>query len=447
MKTRPTALFTVALLTVATTSFGADWPGWRGPNRDARSTETGLLATWPAEGPPKLWSASGFGTGFSSVAVAGGMVFTLGDLADGQYLIAAREQGGAIAWKVRLGPIWEDDFPGSRSTPTVGGGRVFALGTEGDLVAADVATGKELWRRNILRDFGGVVMSVSQDAQSYSWKVSESPLLDGERLIVTPGSKDAMLVALEVATGKEVWRTKIDRDLGPLGADGTAYSSAVVSNAGGVRQIVQLVGRGLVGVEATTGKLLWHYNKVANNVANIPTPLVHGDVVFTSTGYQTGAALLEISSNADGRIEARERYFLPAATFQNHHGNMVLHDGYVYAGTGHNRGYPIALELGTGKVAWGPASNKGTGSAAVVWAENRLYMRYQNGIMVLVETTPAGYQEAGSFTIPNVVRQSWSHPVIAGGVLYLREQDALHAYDLRQPAAPAVSKVGSPTAR
>jgi outer membrane protein assembly factor BamB len=318
----------------------------------------------------------------------------------------------------------------------VGDGRVFGLGTEGDLVAVAIATGKELWRRNILRDFGGEVMAVADEGKSYSWKVSESPLLDGDRLIVTPGSKDALLVALEVATGKEIWRTKVDRDLGPLGDDGTAYSSAVASNAAGVRQIVQLVGRGLVGVDAASGKLLWHYNKVANNVANIPTPLVVGDLVFASTGYQTGAALLEIGTSPEGRIEARERYFLPAATFQNHHGNMVVHDGHIYAGTGHNRGYPIALELGTGKVAWGPASNSGTGSAAVVWAENRLYMRYQNGVMVLVETTPAGYREAGSFTIPNVVRQSWSHPVIAGGVLYLREQDTLHAYDLRRPAAP-----------
>jgi outer membrane protein assembly factor BamB len=239
------------------------------------------------------------------------------------------------------------------------------------------------------------------------------------------------MVALDARTGKEIWRTRVEGDLGEKGDDGTAYSSAVVSNAGGVRQYVQLVGRGAVGVEAATGRLLWSYNRIANRTANISTPIVSGDLVFVSTGYETGAALIELSKAQPSGIAAKERYFLPSQVFQNHHGNMVLEDGVVYAGHGHNRGFPIAIELATGKVLWGPVRNAGQGSAAVAFAEKRLYMRYDKGLMLLVETSPEGYRERGSFQIPDVERPSWSHPVIANGRLLLREQDRIHAYDLR----------------
>lgn len=432
------ATFGFALLVSTLPSFAADWPQWRGSNRDGRSAETGLLATWPAGGPPKAWSAAGFGTGFSSLAVSGQKIYTLGDLADGQYLIAAHEKDGKIAWKLKVGAIWDDEFPGPRSTPTVSGGRVFAMGTDSDLVAVDATTGKELWRRNLVKEFGGTQMKAQG---SYTWKWAESPLVDGERVIVTPGAADAFLVALEVATGKEVWRTKVDRALGSKGDDGAGYSAAVVSEAGGVRQIVQLVGRGVVGVDAGNGKLLWSYNPVANNVANIPTPLVSGNQIFVSTGYGTGAARLDLAKTGTG-VTATEAYFLPAATFQNHHGNMILDQGTVYAGHGHNRGYPVALELATGKLRWGPAENKGNGSAAVAFADGKLYFRYQNGLMVLIEATPEAYRELGSFTIPEVKRQSWAHPVIANGRLLLREQDAIHVYDLRGSTAAKPAAAG-----
>lgn len=421
------------LIVVGTTQLmAADWPQWRGPARDGKSAETGLLAEWPKDGPPLLWSSPGFGVGFSSLAVVGGRLYTLGDLADGQYLISASAGNGTFSWKVRVGPVWEDEFPGPRSTPTVADGRVFALGTEGDLVAVDARSGKELWRRNLARDFSGRLMEAGSGAETWTWKFSESPLVDQGRVIVTPGSADALMVALDVATGAEVWRTKAAPGaLGDKGREGTAYSSAVVSEAGGVRQYVQLVGRGAVGVDAATGALLWHSGSVANEVANIPTPLVSGDQVFVATGYGTGAALLDLAKKPGGGISATQRYFLDGKTFQNHHGNMVLVDGVVYAGTGHNRGYPMALALADGSIKWGPISNAGNGSAAVAWADGRLYMRYQNGLMVLVETTPTEYREKGSFLIPDVKRQSWSHPVIANGRLYLREQDQIHAYDLR----------------
>ena len=403
---------------------GPEWPGWRGPDRDASSRETGLATQWPASGPPLLWKASGMGTGFSSLAVVDGRIYTLGDRDGAQFLLAFDANGGAPLWKTRMGPVWSDEHGGPRGTPTVAGGLVFAVGTEGDLVAVEAATGKEVWRRSLPRDFGGRVMS--------GWKWSESPLVDGERVVVTPGAAGAGLVALEKATGKEAWRAAIP-ELGPAGKDGAGYSSVVVSKATGVKQYVQLVGRGLVGVRASDGQFLWGYNRVANRVANISTPIVRANWAFASTGYQTGSALVELQKSKAAAIEAREIYFLTARTFQNHHGGMVLVGNHVYGGHGQSRGFPTCIEFTTGKVAWGgDIRNAGTGSAAVAYADGHLYFRYQNGVVMLIQATPEGYREKGTFTIPDVVKPSWSHPVILGGRLYLREQDTLYVYDVRK---------------
>jgi outer membrane protein assembly factor BamB len=239
---------------------------------------------------------------------------------------------------------------------------------------------------------------------------------------------NAAMVALNKKTGEEIWRAKIPK-LGDLGADGAAYASAVISNAGGIKQYVQLLGRGVVGVEAETGRYLWGYNRVANDVANIPTPIIHEDYVFTSTGYNTGSALLKLSKDGDG-IKAEEVYFLEGNELQNHHGGMILHGGHIYTGTAHNKGFPICVEMKTGKIVWGPVRNDGKGSAAVSFADGHLYFRYQNGLMVLVEATPEEYRQKGQFMIPDVKQFSWAHPVISDGKLYLREQDNLFCYNI-----------------
>jgi hypothetical protein len=346
----------------------------------------------------------------------------MGDSGAAQHVFALSTAGGSFAWKAKVGPAWNDEYGGPRGTPTVDGELVYAIGSEGDLVCLEAATGKERWRKSLARDFGGFMMS--------SWKFSESPLVDGDRLIVTPGARDAALVALDKKTGQTIWKAAIP-DLGSRGKDGAAYSSVVVSNGGGVRQYVQLLGRGLVGIRASDGKFLWGYNNVANTTANISTPVVRGNLVFASTGYQTGAALLELQASGGG-VNAKELYFLPPNTFQNHHGGLVLVKDHVYAGHGHNKGFPICLDLATGKVVWGgDIRNAGSGSAAVMYADGRLYFRYQNGVVLLVEASPAGYRERGSFTIPDVRNPSWPHLAIADGRLYVREQDALYAYDLR----------------
>src|SRR4030095_4507559 len=223
----------------------ADWPGWRGAQRDAVSPDTALLKSWKPGGPPLAWQAKGLGTGYSSVAVVGGRIYTLGDKDGAQYVIALDGASGAQVWTAKLGAPWVDEMGGPRGTPTVDGDRVYAVGTEGDVVCVEAATGKERWRRNREKDFGGQMMS--------QWKFAESPLVDGDRLIVTPGTRAALLVALDKQTGKEVWRTA-GSDLGPNGKDGAGYASVVVSQGAGVKQYVQLLGRGLVGVRASDGK-------------------------------------------------------------------------------------------------------------------------------------------------------------------------------------------------
>ena len=421
------ASFSLVFAAPDSKSSSADWPQWRGPARDGISKETGLLNQWPQAGPPLAWKAAGLGSGLSSLAIVDGKIYTMGDKDGAQHVIALSGKDGKVLWSTKVGAPWEDQFAGPRGTPAVDGGRVYAMGTEGDLVSLDAATGKEIWRKHMERDLGGRVMSI--------WKWSESPLVDGDRLIVTPGLSDSLMVALDKKTGKEIWRTKTTENLGTNGKDGAGYSSVVISSGGGVKQYVQLVGRGLIGVRASDGKLLWSYNKVANSTANISTPVVQGDYVFSSTGYQTGSALLKLAKAGDG-VTAQEVYFLPAKSFQNHHGGFVLIGDHIYGGHGHNKGFPVCVEMATGKVVWGGDGSDvqapGTGSAAVTAADGHLYFRYQNGKMALIEATPQGYKQKGLFDIPNVNGPSWSHPVVLGGKLYLREQDNLYVYDVKK---------------
>ena len=412
-------------------AMAADWPQWRGPARDGKSAETGLLQEWPEGGPTLAWKVSGLGTGYSSLAVTGGRIYTMGDLADGQTVMAFEEDGGKMVWKTRVGSTHDDARRGgSRSTPTPDGDRLYVITTEGELVCLATANGEERWRRSLPEDFGGYLMKAMG---SYQWRFSESPLVDGDRVVVTPGHIEALMVALNKETGEEIWRTQ-GRGLGPIGADGAGYSSAVISEAAGTRQYVQLVGRGLIGVEAETGRLLWGYNRVAGAIANIATPLVFGDYVFGSVGYGTGSALLKIRKDEEG-FHAEEVYFLEPDVMQNHHGGLILHRGTVYTGTGHNKGFPLAVDFMTGRVAWGPERTAGADSAAVAYADGRLYFRYRDGRMILIEATPEEYRERGTFMIPEVEKQSWTQPVLAGGMLLLREQDNLYAYDVRAKGA------------
>lgn len=414
-------LITIITGTLGTALPASDWPDWRGPKRDGLSSEKDLNFDWDKSGPPLLWRTEGCGRGYSSVAVAKGRIFTLGRIEeeDAECLIAFNEADGAFLWKTPFGKSGH-----SNGTPVVDGDFVYAIGRDGQLVCCRAGTGEIVWSKDFKNDFGGKMMS--------GWGYSETPLIDGDRLVCTPGGQEAMIVALEKASGELIWKSPVPDDLGDRGEDGAGYASIVVSHAADVKQYVQLTGRGLLGFRAGDGKLLWSYNKIANGTANIPTPIVSGDTVFASTGYGTGAALLRLAKDGEG-VKAEEVYFLDANRLQNHHGGMLLIDGYVYCGHGHNNGFPICVKMDTGEVIWG-GKQRGAGSesAAVTYADGRLIFRYQNGVVGVVEATPEGYRLETSFKPVYQEDNSWAHPVVANGKLYLREQDVLMCYDLRK---------------
>lgn len=418
---------TVILLAIlSTTVRGQDWPRFRGPDGDGKSTETSLLNQWPEDGPSLMWTANDLGKGYSSVAIAGDRIYTIGDIGDSQYAFALEKENGEPVWRSKIGPANEADFTGSRSTPTFDDGRIYCLTTKAVLVCLDAGSGDVVWQHNLVEEYDATIMLAKGQ---WEWQFSESPLVDGDAVVVTPGSSEAMMVAFDKTSGDELWKCQVN-DLGDKGCDGAGYSSAVSCSLCGVQQYVQLTGRGVIGVDAKSGKLLWNYNAIANDVANIPTPVIHDDYVFTSTGYQTGAALLQLTKDSGDKFDVEEVYFLPPTEFQNHHGGFVLQDGHIYAGHGHNKGLPICLEMMSGEIVWGPKRNEGKSSACCCFADGHLYYRYQNGLMVLVQATPEGYQEQGSFMIPDVRAESWSHPAISEGRLYLKEQDKLYCYDI-----------------
>ncbi len=389
----------------------AYWPQFRGPDRTGLSKDTGLLTEWPKDGPPLVWKAPGIGVGFSSVSLAGGKIFTMGDLSDSSHVFALDQQTGKILWSAKVGKPG-GNYAGTRCTPTVDGELLYAIGQFGDLVCLETATGKERWRKNFPKDFGG---------RSGGWNYTESPLVDGDKLVCTPGGKQATMVALDKRTGEPVWKC------GVPGGDTAGYSSMVVAEIGGVRQYVQLMAGGVYGIAAADGRFLWKYDRFAGNTANVPTPIVRGDLVFCSAGYGKGGALLKIIPNGD-KFEAKELYH--KTELGNRHGGVLLVGEHVYGDRDHN-GFPFCAEFATGKVTWPKRDRtKGSGNAALTFADGHLYVRYNNGYVALVEANPQGYAEKGTFKIPNSDTNSWAHPVVAGGRLYLREKDVLWCYDV-----------------
>jgi len=395
------------------------WSQWRGPNREGISYESGLLTSWPESGPPVAWQSSGLGGGYSSVAIADGRIITLGKFGGETRMVAVSLADGSKLWDA---PVGGGDAP--NCTPTIDGDLVYGLSHGGDLVCVETATGKEVWRKSFPGDFAGKMMSV--------WGYSESPLVDGERLIVTPGANDAALAALDKRTGQLIWKSALPPNPGQAGNDGAAYSSIVISQAAGVKQYVQLVGRGVIGVEAETGRFLWGYNRVANSTANVPTPIVSGDFVFCSSGYDDGGSALLRLVGARGQVVMQEVWYKTNRELQNHHGGMILVGDHVYMGHGHNNGFPVCFDLKTGRDVWRPGRGPGSGSAAVVCADGHLYFRYESGKMALIEATPTQYSLKGSFDIAINNGKSWSHPVVFDGRLYLRDQDEMICYDIRQ---------------
>jgi outer membrane protein assembly factor BamB len=442
MKVRVTVAAGV-LMVVACSSMAADWPQWRGPNRDGKSADTGLLKQWPQDGPQLAWRVDKLGGGYSAPAIAAGRIFGMSNRGDKEVVWALSEKDGSEIWITPLGPAFQQQASqgkeGPACTPTVDGERLYVEGLAGTVACLQVKDGKIVWQRSLTEDFGG---------RRPMWSYRESPLVDGDKVIVTPGGADAIMVALNKMNGETVWKARMPDSPagnsgapggfgggrgGPGGGAGAAYVSPIVVDFDGQRQYVQLTARALVGVAASDGKFLWRYDKPANRMGiNCSTPLFHDGMVFASSAYGAGGGLVKLSKDADGVIKAEEVY--ATTDMQNHHGGVILLDGYLYGATGGNEGGALAcLDFKTGKVLWDQRETVGRrAKGSLALADGLLYYRMEDGTIVLIEPNPKQYTERSRFQQPDRSElPAWPHPVIANGKLYVRDQDLLLCYAIK----------------
>ncbi len=379
----------------------ADWPQWRGPNRDGISSETGLLTEWPSRGPKAVWRISGLGEGYSSFSIVNGRMYTQGQRGKQEFVLALDVKTGNKLWETPTSRNFENDRgSGPRGTPTFDNGKLYAMTGEGTVVCLDAASGKILWQVDSVRKFGGSVPH---------WGYSESPLIDGDRVIVMPGGRGASLVSLDKRTGEVQWKT---------GDDFAGYSSAILADVNGTKQVIALSGRSAFGVQESTGELLWHYNRVSNNVANIATPIYQDGAVFLSSAYDTGCALLKLNPKG-----MQEVYF--NRDMMNHYSSSVLVDGVLY---GYSNALLVAMDFKTGKQLW---KNRSVGKGSVTCADKHLYALGEDGTVGLIEASPAAYKEISRFEYQKGSLPSWSPLVISDGRMYLRDQDNLTSYDIK----------------
>jgi outer membrane protein assembly factor BamB len=433
------------LLAGAAAAFADDWPQWRGPDRTDVSKETGLLKEWPKGGPKLLWKYDKAGLGFSGFAVVGDVLYTMGARDEEEYAIAIDVKQGKQLWATKIGPIftfknnvWGD---GPRATPTVDGDYVYCLGGQGELVCLKRGTGEMVWRKSFIKDFHGQIMVYSVDVTGPGgWGFCESPLIDGDQLIACPGGPDGWMIALDKLTGAVKWRTKDLRDE-------ATDSSVVVATIGGVRQYINSTfkdsneGGGIAGVDAKSGKVLWHFPiKKYGIYAVCPTPVVKDNLVYATAGYAAGCNLLRINKDAGGKFTAEDIYANKSRLLmQNDHGGVVFIDGHIY-GYGDGRGW-VCQELKTGKEVWSER-NVLDGKGSLTYAEGNLYLLSDEGEAVLIQAVTEGWLEKGRFKLPELsaTRQTrpthssikvWTHPVVANGRLYLRDQEFIYCYAVK----------------
>ncbi len=400
----------------------SDWPQWRGPQRNGISTESGLLQQWSAEGPKLLWQVNDIGDGFSTPAVVGTRIYLMSNRGlENEFVQALSTQDGKPIWTTRVGNVGNPDqnppYPKARSTPTVDGDFIYALGSDGDLACLETGSGKIQWQKSLRKEFGG---------QPHEWAYAESPLVDGDVLVVTPGGAQATLVALNKKTGAVIWKSAVP------GGDPAGYASAIVVQGGGRKQYVQFLSKGIVGVDAKTGEFLWRYKEVVKGPAQAFTPVARDGYVYGGA-LSVGGGLVRLKPEGNG-VAAEQVYF--ARGLPNGFGGAVLVGDYLY-GTEMAGAELVAVEFTTGKVMWKAES---IGRASVAYADGLLYIRGWNGDVALVEATPEGYREKGRFTSPAQPKHkqagqysdtAYTYPVIANGRLYIRDLGTLWAYDIK----------------
>ena len=376
----------------------------RDRNRDGICRETGLLKEWPEGGPPLAWKTTGLGEGFSTVAVVGNVLYTQGHKDGKQWVMALDvSKEGKLIWQSDFGPVSYDGngHPGSRSTPTIDGNRLYTTGIAGEVVCMDIKDGRIIWQKDMVKDFGGVTPK---------WGYAESVLVDGPWVVCTPGGEKNTIVALDKTNGNQVWGAAV--------GDPAGYASVIKATIDSVKQYINLTAKGVIAVRAKDGKFLWRYDAPASKVSNISTCIASGNSVFAASGYNMGGGRADMKRTGD-EFEAKEVFF--TKKMQNHHGGLILHDGMIY---GCNNPKDLTcLDFNTGDIKW---SDKSSGKCSLLYADGMLYCRDENGPISLVEATPEGFKLKGRFDQPDRSKlNSWPHLVIANGMLYVRDQDVL----------------------
>lgn len=417
-------LTALVLSLAALPAVAADWPQWRGPKRDGKSGDTGLLAAWPDGGPKLAWKLDNVGTGYGQVAVVGDRLYLVGgDAKKGakESVSCLSAANGKELWRTPLdtsaAKFSEGWGGGPRSTPTVANGKLYALGAAGDLVCLDASSGKLLWKKNLVKEFGGGVPQ---------WGYSESPLVDNGNVVVTPGNKTGM-VALKADTGEVAWKcTEL--------TDGAGYAGIIPTDVGGVRTYVTQTMQSAVGVRAADGKLLFKTGEIGRRVAVIPTPVVVGDLAFFTAGYGAGCECYKLTADGQGGVKA-EKVYSKNKVLDNHHGGVIEKDGFVFGHSDRNGWVCFDYKTGPDEPVW---KDKGPGKGSIAYADGHFYLYGEsNGTLVRIKATSEGYQEVGRFTIPQKSAERkgtqgaiWPHPVVANSKLYLRDYELLFVYDI-----------------
>lgn len=399
----------------------SDWPQWRGPERNGNSHETGLLKQWPAGGPKLLWQVNDIGDGYSTPVVVGSRIYVMSNRGmDNEFVQALSTKDGKVIWTTRVGnvglPNQEPPYAKARSTPTVDGNFIYALGSDGDIACLELKTGKLRWTKNIRTEFEG---------KPGTWAYAESPLVDGDVVVVTPGGAQATMVALNKKTGALFWKSAIP------GGDAAGYASAIVVQAAGRKQYVNLLSKGIVGVDAKSGQFLWRNSEAAKGPAQYFTPIARGDFVYGGA-LGVGGTMVRLKPEGNG-VAAEQVYFIRG--LPNGIGGAVVVGDHIY---GTEAGQKlVSAEFATGKVKWQAESISWSSIAA---ADGMLYLHGINGDLALVEATPEGYREKGRFTPPAQPQKkkvgqfpeaSFTYPVIANGTLYIRDLGTLWAWDIK----------------
>ena len=406
----------VAMLSSASAD---DWPQWRGPGRDGISRETGLNLDWSQKKLPLLWAFREGGAGYSSPTIVGGTLYCQGAAEGSDFAFALDTETGKLKWKQPLGAQFNQDRgDGPRGSVSVDGDALYLIRGGGELDCLAAADGKPLWKKDLKSDLGGALMS--------GWGYSESPLVDGELVICTPGGDKGTLAALNKKTGAVVWRS-VDWK------EAAGYSSPIVAEVDGVRQYIQFTRGGVGGVGAKDGTLLWSSKIARNDVAVIATPIYHDHLVYVSSGYGAGCGCVRLSRDGD-KFKADEQY--SNKKLSNHHGGVVLVGDHLY-GYSDGRGW-VCQNLKTGENAWEEKGADRPGKGSVISVDGRLLCFEENtGSLTCVKASPDGWQEFGRLELPEKSRiqtkdnKVWSHPVIANGKLYLRHHDLLFCFKMK----------------